>query len=217
MKKINKIYFYKVKVDNGGAPCVCDSVLTLAICKRGIRSTARENDWIIGFGGKNLKEKLIYIAQVTKKLLNGEYYKSEKYFKRPDCIYRWDDEKQKYYWVNGKKYHLNGLKLDDDLDKGKAIVLMSTKYTYFGDIGTSKYKEKYPEIRKSIEVLTQGHRVNHSTKLFNELISLIRESIVLEIEGKPTHQVSDISCGYNSMRKKVAICRDKTDVQTKEF
>jgi len=35
-----KIYFYKLTCDDGGAPCVQDGLLSLAICKPMIRSTA---------------------------------------------------------------------------------------------------------------------------------------------------------------------------------
>ena len=75
-----KIYFYKMIVDNGGAPCVQDGLLSLAICKPQIRSTIDTNDFIIGFGSNVLDNKLIYIAKITDKLLDGEYYKQEKYY-----------------------------------------------------------------------------------------------------------------------------------------
>ena len=32
MKQPNAIYFYKLTTDNGGAPCVYGSVLSLAVC-----------------------------------------------------------------------------------------------------------------------------------------------------------------------------------------
>lgn len=208
MEKIDKIYFYKMTTDNGGAPCLYNSILTLAICKPKIRATAQENDWIIGFGGKDLGEKLIYVAQVKEKLHHGEYYKTEKYYKRPDCIYRWDSENQKYYWLDGKKYHIDGSNLDHDLDNEKGLVLLSKKYTYFGNLGTSMHKEKYPEIRKNIEALTQGHRINHSEELFNELSSLIQESIILKIEGKPTDQDSYTKC--SNTEGEVFSCSRKT-------
>lgn len=196
MTKIDKIYFYKITTDNGGAPCSYNSILTLAICKPKIRSTAKENDWIIGFGGKDSGEKLIYVAQVTKKLHDGEYYKTEEYYKRPDCIYRWDSENHKYYWLDGKKYHMGGSNLDHDLDDGKALVLLSENYTYFGNLGTSNYKRKYPEIRKNIEALKAGHRVNHSETLFDELCRLLQENIVLKIEGKPSDINNCKKCMY---------------------
>jgi len=208
MAKIDKIYLYKMTTDNGGAPCPYRSVLTLAICKPKIRSTAEVNDWIVGFGGKVLDERLIFVAQIGEKLLDGEYYKNEKYFKRPDCIYRWDSISQRYYWSDGKEYHRDGLNLEHDLDNGKALVLQSKNYTYFGNLGTSEYKEKYPEIKNSIESLKQGHKINHSEELFDELSSLIEESIISEIKGKPSNVDSCKKC--NSIEGKIIISSRNT-------
>jgi hypothetical protein len=61
-------YLYKLTVDNGGAPCVQDGLLSLAICKPMIRSTARINDWLFGFAGKSLHpdQRLIFIARVPR-------------------------------------------------------------------------------------------------------------------------------------------------------
>ena len=62
------IYVYKIVADNGGAPCVRNNLLSLAICKPKIRRTAGKGSFIFGFGGKEYKERLIYIARVTAKL-----------------------------------------------------------------------------------------------------------------------------------------------------
>ena len=207
MAKIDKVYFYKMTTDNGGAPCSYRSVLTLAICKPKIRSTAKENDWIVGFGGKDLDERLIYVAQVNQRLIDGEYYKNEKYFKRPDCIYRWDPGSRRYYWLDGEKYHRGGTNLEHDLDNGKALVLLSEKYTYFGNQGTSEYKIKYPELGEYVESLKQGHRVKHSETLFNELLELIQESIGLKIDGKPSDPDSCKAC--NNIDGKIIVSSRK--------
>jgi hypothetical protein len=207
MAKIDKVYFYKMTTDNGGAPCSYRSVLTLAICKPKIRSTAKENDWIVGFGGKDLDERLIYVAQVNQKLRDGEYYKNEKYFRRPDCIYRWDSGSRRYYWLDGKKYHRDGTNLEHDLDNGKALVLLSKNFTYFGNLGTSEYKAKYSEIKKHIEALKQGHRINHSEALFNELCGLIEKSIVSEQKGKPSNVDSCEKCDCAEGRIVISSCK----------
>ena len=39
-----RIYFYKLTTDNGGAPCVQDNLLSLAICKPMIRMAAQVGD-----------------------------------------------------------------------------------------------------------------------------------------------------------------------------
>ena len=65
-----RFFFYKLVVDDGGAPCVEGGLLSLAICKPMIRSSADENDLIFGFAANSLHpdNRLIYIARITKKL-----------------------------------------------------------------------------------------------------------------------------------------------------
>lgn len=72
-----RIYYYKLTADNGGAPCVQEGLLSLAICKPMIRSTAECCDLIFGFAANSLapNNRLIYIARVTDKNRNGAYYK----------------------------------------------------------------------------------------------------------------------------------------------
>lgn len=207
METEERIYFYKMTTDNGGAPCSYNSILTLAICMSKIRATAQENDWIVGFGGVDLAERSIYVAQVKEKLLNGKYYKNEKYYERQDCIYRWNAPTQKYYWENGKNYHADGLHLDHDLDNGNALVLLSEKYTYFGNRGTTDYKRKYPKLDKCLKRLRRGHRVNHCETLFSELQELIQESIDSEIDGEPSDQDTCKAC--NNTDGKIIECSRK--------
>ena len=71
------IYFYKLTSDDGGAPCVTGDLLSLAICKPMIRSTAEMGDLIFGFVADSLHKdnRLIYVACVTRKLCEGKYYK----------------------------------------------------------------------------------------------------------------------------------------------
>ena len=156
-------------VDNGGAPCVQDGLLSLAICKPQIRSTIDTNDFIIGFGSNVLDNKLIYIAEVTNKLLDGEYYKQEKYY-RDDCLYSFDG--QQYSRREDKKYHISN---NTPNDEGNNIVLLSNNYRYFGKKSSNDYKNKYPILTKIINSLKQGHRLNHNTELFKELSQLIDE------------------------------------------
>ena len=82
------IYVYKIVADIGGAPCVKNNLLSLAICKPKIRKTAAKGSIVFGFGGKDYEERLIYIAKVTAKLQGDAYYRQRKYARRPDCIYR---------------------------------------------------------------------------------------------------------------------------------
>jgi len=201
----DKIYIYKMTTDNGGAPCVSDGILSLAICKSQIRSTCEPRNWLVGFGGRStIGERLIYIAKITQKLSDGRYYRNAQYHSRPDCIYRWDNVNSKYYWEKGKKYHQNGNQLEDDLGKeinnyDKANTLLSNSFIYLGKGGTDAYKKKYKEIKLSIEDLKCGHRLNHKDDLKNELIQLISESPSTNIISfqEPTEPDTNITCNSN--------------------
>ena len=60
-------YVYKLTVDNGGAPCVCAGMLSLAICKPAIRKNAKKGSYVFGFAGNCMApayaaNPLIYVA-----------------------------------------------------------------------------------------------------------------------------------------------------------
>src|SRR6266480_2445274 len=84
-----RLYVYKITLDDGGAPCVTDDLLTLAICKPAIRSTADEGAIIFGVGSNSapLNNRLVYVAVVTGKETKGRYYELPTYRRRGDCIY----------------------------------------------------------------------------------------------------------------------------------
>jgi hypothetical protein len=175
------IYVYKLVVDNGGAPCVWRGLLSLAICKPKIRKAAKKDSLIFGFGGKNLYgeqltgERLIYVAKVTAKLECDEYYQKPKYAKRPDCIYEVVSNKPKLR--QDARYHSQSDELKKDVGENfeNAYVLLSDDFRYFGKKGTDDYKQDFLAVKKLVEGLKRGHRVNHSVELRNQLISLAEQ------------------------------------------
>lgn len=173
-------YVYKITNDDGGAPCVHDGILSLAICKPRIRVPAGTSDWFFGFGGVSLGEKLIYIAQVTKKARHGSYYRDEEYAGRPDRIYVWRGPMLRClpnpFHPDGKWEHLDIGKYPN---YERAEVLLSTNFRYFGRNGSADYKRKYPAIRERVESLGQGEPYKHNPELRRELREL-RESIWAE-------------------------------------
>ena len=76
------LYTYILACDNGGAPCVEDGCLTIAICKQVIRRNAKVGDTIVGISSCKLgkKKKIIFIATITKMVTMKEYSK----YSRPD-------------------------------------------------------------------------------------------------------------------------------------
>lgn len=166
------IYVYKVVADNGGAPCIWHGLLSLALCKPKIRKSADRGSLVFGFGGKDYKERLIYIAEVTKKPKVGEYYRSAIFANRPDCIYK--DVSGVARRNKNVQFHKHSdeRRKDVGLKFQNAHVLLSRDFRYFGKRGTDAYKQRFPAIRNLVESLTQGHRRNHSSRLRSQLLDL---------------------------------------------
>jgi hypothetical protein len=187
------IFFYKLTTDDGGAPCIENRMLTLAICKPFIRKASREGDLIFGFAANNLDREnhLIYAARVTEKIPGGVYYKDKVYTDRSDCIYEFKGEA--YRWRRNAKYH-GPANLTHDLGNRKegydrAIVICSDDFRYFGSSASAVYASKYPRIASAVRRLGQGHRVNHAAELtdqFNSYARVIWRQHRRKICGHPT-------------------------------
>ena len=164
-------YIYKMTTDNGGAPCVTNDLLTLAICKPQIRSTARKGDWIYGFGGKDLGGRFLYVAKVADRFAKGAYYRLPEYARRGDCIYHYKGDTLELRPT--AKYHKKPENKDRDIglysDYVEANVLISEDFRYFGDKGEALDSSEYPLLAALLAKLTQGHRVNHDPELIKEL------------------------------------------------
>lgn len=170
MESQPRIFVYKMTTDNGGAPCVYGRTLSLAICKPMIRRKAKEGDWIIGLGGKNLGEGIIYVAHVTCTAGN-EYYQVHEFARRPDCIYHFRDG-----GLTRKKtaaYHENPANMATDLGAGpgyrNARVLLSLDFRYFG----MKREAVPPDLKTFTDSIGRGHRVNHDPARRDALNTLI--------------------------------------------
>jgi len=177
----SRIFLYKMTVDNGGAPCVQDNLLSLAICKPAIRRTAKTGDWLLGIGGKSLHGRLIYMAEVTETVDLGLYYSLSRYKERKDCIYEFNEE-GKLQVRRDALYHEDGSSLARDVGTPDASgrypsarVLLSRNFCYLGRNGTAESLSSYPALRDLLDGLTQGHRVNHSPAVHAELNDLQSE------------------------------------------
>jgi putative DNA base modification enzyme with NMAD domain len=175
---VARVYFYKLTTDDGGAPCVQDSLLSLAICKPMIRSTAAVGDLVFGFAANSLHRdnRLLYIARITEKMQNGRYYLNKRLALRGDCVY--ERRGNRFVWRQGALHHgPNDLvhDLGEYPDYPKANVLLSTDFRYLGEKGTPDYKTRYHAIKEAVENLGQGHRVRHDEPLLIELLALKQE------------------------------------------
>jgi hypothetical protein len=189
-----KIYFYKLTVDDGGAPCVEEDLLSLAICKPMIRRTAAKDDIVIGFAANSLNpdNRLIYVARVNDKLVNGDYFRPGEYSGRSDCIYEWRGGR--FAARDGAIYHGSPDDLVHDLGKGtddypRANTLLSREFCYFGASGSDAYKKTFPIVAKAVAALGRCHRVHHHAGLLAELERLAQWNCALNgacIRGQPT-------------------------------
>jgi hypothetical protein len=72
------LYTYTIPIDDGAAPNPFRGLCSLAICKPGIRRTARKGDWVAGLGsrtapGGDLSGRLVYAMRVEEVLSLEEY------------------------------------------------------------------------------------------------------------------------------------------------
>ena len=193
----NDIFIYKLTTDNGGAPCIKNDLLSLCICKPRIRKSAKKGDWIIGMGGKSvpdLEGRLIYIAEVTDVIENGGYYKTDRYSKRPDCIYQCKDGE--YRCKENSSYHSEE-DLSHDVgtapDYNRAVCLISNKFVYFGHNpkpSIEGIQDIYNELPRDFIV---NHDENTRVKL-SEFICSIVEKFGYGKHGEPTHRDTSRKC-----------------------
>ena len=174
-------YVYRMTCDNGGAPCVQNGMLSLAICKPVIRRGARVGDWLVGVGGVAIGRRLIYLAEITGVAGDGEYYRDPRFSRRRDRIYRFNGAGE-LVWRPGAQYHLDGVDLSHDVGPAdaagvypKARVLLSTNFRYLGEEGSAASVEEFAELACMLNRLARGHRVNHSVAVMHDLEALQRD------------------------------------------
>jgi hypothetical protein len=199
------VYIYKMTNDDGGAPCVWNGTLSLAICKPAIRSSAPEGSIILGFAANSLdpNNPLIYAAKVTARLERDEYFTAPRFEGRPDRVYEWSNGR--FSWRLGAKFH-SSQTLRHDLGNPpayrRAIVLISEgtkKFRYFRCDCPLDYKSQFPELKQLIENLSQGHRVNLSSELRSEVDLLVKQVFRM----RSIHSVTPVpvaSCGHSCSR-----------------
>jgi len=208
---LQRFYYYKLTVDDGGAPCVQNRMLSLAICKPMIRSTAKPNDLIFGFAANSLHadNRLLYIARVTQKVVHGNYYASGRFARRADCIY--ERREGRFWWRSGALYHGAkdiGHDLGEHPDYLRANVLLSTDFRYFGTNGTAAYKARFPLINEAIEALGQGHRVFLMESLRQKLKALKDEVWKDARQHDAGQQTSAPRCGISHRSRSCGVLDD---------
>ena len=188
------IYVYKCVVDDGTAPCIDRSLLSMTVCKPKVRTSAKVGDIVIAFGtnAQPAPNRLVYAAKITEIIPGGRYFDEAEYQTRKDCIYRRTPQGA-LKLVPGTSAHNTGTHAKDigpPPAYPNTIALISTDFRYFGGAGTDEWKEHAPHLTKMIEQLGQGHRVNHSREVRDDLLKLIDRTwkkFPRKVNGKPRH------------------------------
>lgn len=174
-------WVYKLTYDAGAAPHVRDGLLSLAICKPGIRAKAVPGDWIFGFGGRSRPvmrgERLIYIARVTERLARpGEYYDRAEFRDRWDCVY--ERQGERLVWRPGSVFHEAPDCSDRDLGPApvypKAVVLLSRDFRYLGTNGTFDHARMWPDLATFVHEIGIGQRQVEPASRFGQILSALQ-------------------------------------------
>jgi hypothetical protein len=188
------IYVYKCVVDDGTAPCIEGSLLSMTVCKPKVRTSANVGDIVIAFGtnAQPAPNRLVYAAKITAVVPDAAYFDEPQYQKRKDCIYKRTPQGL-LKLVPGASAHNAGTHAKDlgpPPNYPAAIALLSADFRYFGGNGTDDWKEHAPHLKKMVEQLDQGHRVNHSREVRDDLLKLIDriwKKFPRRVNGKPRH------------------------------
>ncbi len=86
---MSNIYVYKCVVDDGTAPCIDRSLLSMTVCKPKVRTSAKIGDFVLAFGtnAQPAPNRLVYAAKITELIPNAAYFDTAKFQTRQDCIY----------------------------------------------------------------------------------------------------------------------------------
>lgn len=163
---MTRLYSYTVRVDDGAAPNPFRGMCSLAICKPGIRRTAKIGDWVAGLGPKNaqsgdLSGRLVYAMKVERVLSLQDYDElaqsnwphripkidsSDLSERLGDCIYQYS----KGSVEQRPSVHDEG---NIATDLGGKRVLISSHFYYFGGRAL-----QLPKCLLAICHQTQGHK-----------------------------------------------------------
>jgi hypothetical protein len=136
-----KLYVYVMTCDDGTAPCIDNGLFTLSCCKPDIRRCAREKDCVVGLAGKELKEssgidnigKIVFMAEVTKKMPWIDYGKTPEFEGRSDNVYRWNEQDKKFERKNVAQLHESKEGMRKDVENGKFVLISDPgHFRYFG-------------------------------------------------------------------------------------
>jgi hypothetical protein len=230
------IFAYKMTDDNGGAPCVQDGFLTLAICRPDIRKEAKKGDVIIGIGGKNIGlGRLIYAAKITH-IIGPNYYVDPQFRDRKDCIYTKTRSGKPHHrgkkWNHFDENESSFLPRDVGHDWSNARVLKSKSkhFRYLGVAGPGDVLIKYKNLRSLIELSRSARpkgsppaclKIDKKRREWQDIQKIVRhlwKHYSATQHGAPTHPGtdSDPRC-WRFQNKMIAAYRKRHPFKKRKF
>ena len=222
------IYIYRMTCDTGCAPCVYDKgyittdMLTLACCKggqirkkKGVNTGLRytigskhqegiknktEDVYVIGV----MKNRLVYIAQITDVCEMKDYFADDKYKRRLDSIYNYSETPKtscgkQFYFIrnnNNPNFHPEGecgLHKRDELGR---FVLISKSFAYFGKQFNAKINnEKYNSILPKRQETKLYFFGQYGFDIAIELINEYWNNNICIVSNEPTERIAENSSG----------------------
>ncbi len=177
-----RLFTYTVPIDDGAAPNPFRGMCSLAICKPGIRGTARKGDWVAGLGSRNahsgdLSGRLVYAMRVEEVMSLGEYDaraptdwphripnagSADLSDRLGDCIYDFSSGAP----VQRPGVHGPG---NVDTDLGGKNALVSRDFYYFGGRAIPLPDHLLPICHQ-----TQGHKSTADAPYFQRFVTWLR-------------------------------------------
>lgn len=181
-QQIPRLFTYTVCIDDGAAPNPFRGMCSLAICKPGIRSVAKQGDWVAGLGSKkalsgDLSGKLVYAMLIDDVLSFEEYDRrasadwphripnvdsSDLSERLGDCIYDFSSgvpvQRRSVHGPENVATDLNGKN-----------VLLSRNFYYFGG-----HAYPLPDDLLAICHQTQGHKSNANAPYFQRFVTWLQ-------------------------------------------
>jgi hypothetical protein len=197
-----RIYRYILTTDDGAAPNPFGGFCTLAICKPGIRRTARHGDWVLGFQSR-AHDRLIYAMEVQECLTFARYWKDPRFKRRrpsdrsipTDNIYKPSgrmtiDGAPELVWVPNNVHEKDHQRRDLS---GKSV-LIAERFWYFGS-----YAAPLPARLAHLQPHSRGHVVQKNRR--PDDVNILRNWLSvfeLGMQSAPTHPsregLTGVSC-----------------------
>eukprot|EP01084_Bolivina_argentea_P048715 89721_1 len=183
-----RLYAYKMPVDDGKAPNPWGGFLSLALCKPHIRLHAEKGDMVVATGSITGGQhgKLIWCGKITKKITFAEYYDDckrnnivEKFDKNTgDAIYFWNKKKRQ---MDRRCTNVHNSDAHQIHDLNGKYVLLSSMFWYFG-----KRAKEIPSYLEKIISTSRDREWKKQTKYLKKFEKWINK-FPTGIHAQPNH------------------------------